>query len=168
MNIYAQMMAAAMNDNGIVRIIQRKEGIAQAAPERHTAVRRAADSLSLRNVDKATTELLNEALARLVVLCYERGDDGRLCNVDPATGRVLVPVPWGKMGYARWGLTPTEGDTMRRIMLTRARVGLPLFAFDRGRRAWFLNLADFPEGAVVLAQLKEWEISVGEYREARG
>ena len=39
--------------------------------------------------------------------------------------------------------------------------------FDRSRRAWYANLVDFPDGAVVLAQLKEWEISVDEYREAR-
>lgn len=148
-------------------LITRKGTIAQASPQRRTALRNAAESLSLRNVDQAVCELLNEALARLILLCYEQNEHG-YCNIDGRTGRILIPVPWGKAGYAHWSLTPTEGDTMRRIMLTRARVGLPLFAFDRGRRAWFLNLADFPEGAVVLAQLKEWEISVGEYREARG
>lgn len=156
-----------MNSLHISTIVERKEGISQAAPARHTTIQRAAAALSRRNVDQATTELLNEALARLTVLCYERGDDGQLCNVDPATGKVLIPLPWGKAGYAKWGLSPSEGEDMRRVMFTRQRVGVPLFHFDRSRRAWFLNLADYADGAVVLAQLKEWEITVAEYREAR-
>jgi hypothetical protein len=156
-----------MNNNGIVRIIERKERIAQASPTRHTNIQRAAQSLSRRNVDQAITELLNEALGRLTVLCYERGDDGQLVNVDGVTGRVLVPLPWGKAGYAKWGLSPSEGDTMRAIMFTRQRNGVPLFFFDRSRRAWFVNLEDYPDGEVVLAQIQEWEIGVAEYREAR-
>lgn len=151
----------------VTTLLLRKENIAKASPQRHTAIQRAAVNLSRRNVDAAVTELLNEALARLTLLCYERGDDGQLCNVDPATGRVLIPLPWGKAGYAKWGLAPSEGDTMRAIMFTRQSVGVPLFFYDRSRRAWFLNLEDFPSGEVVLAQLKEWEISIGEYRDAR-
>jgi hypothetical protein len=158
---------SAMN-NHIVRVTQRKQAIAQAASERHTAVRRAAEALSQRTIDQATAELLNEALARLCVLCYERDESGRLCNVDAATGRVLVPLPWGKLGFAKWGLTASEGDAMRAIMLTRQREGLPLFHFDRSRRSWFLNVAEWPDGAQVLGQMKEWEITAGEYRAARG
>ncbi len=166
MHRYATKTVAAMNE--ITRVTQRKAAIAQAAPERHTAVRRAAEALSRRTIDQATVELLNEALARLCVLCYERDEDGRLCNIDPATGRVLVPLPWGKMGYAKWGLTATEGDAMRRIMLARQRDGLPLFHFDRSRRAWFVNLDDYGDGGQVLGQMREWEITVGEYRAVRG
>ena len=70
----------------VIRTVARKEGVAQAKPSRHTVVRRAAQALSRRNVDAATTELLNEALGRLTVLCYERDATGHLCNVDPATG----------------------------------------------------------------------------------
>lgn len=151
------------NHNGIVRVVTRKEGIAQASPARHTTIQRAAQNLSRRNVDQAITELLNEALARLTVLCYERGDDGQLCNVDAVTGRVLVPLPWGKAGYAKWGLSASEADSMRAIMFTRQRVGVPLFHYDRSRRAWFLNLRDYPALPVV----NEWEIGIGEYRDAR-
>ena len=151
----------------IVRMVERKGEIAQASPARHTHIQRAAEALSRRVVDAATVEVLNEALARLTVLCYERGDDGQLCNVDPATGKVLVPLPWGKAGFAKWGLSDSEADAMRAIMFTRQRQGLPLFHFDRSRRAWFLNLAEYPVGAAVVAQLKEWEISGAEYRQAR-
>lgn len=155
------------NQNGVITTVERKGIIAAAAPQRHTHIRRAAEALSRRNVDAAVVELLNEALARLTMLCYERDDDGRLCNVDTANGRILLPLPWGRAGYAKWGLSPTEADIMRAIMFRRQRLGVPLFFFDRSRRSWFLNLADFPDGRVVIAQLKEWEISIDEYRQAR-
>lgn len=154
-----------MNDQNIMRIVKRKQDL--TSPQRHTNLQRAAEALSLRNVDQATVELLNEALGRLVLLVYERGEDGQLCNVDPATGKLLIVPPWGKKGHRKWGLAPSEADAMRAIMLRRQREGLPLFAFDRSRRAWFANLADFPEGKVVIAQLREWEITIGEYRQAR-
>jgi len=153
--------------NGIVRTVERKEELAKVTPQRYMVVRRAAESLSRRNVDSATTELLNEALARLTALCYERDDGGVLCNVDPATGRVLVPLPWGRAGYRKWGLTPTEANAMRLIMLTRQHRGVPLFFFERSRRAWYLNRTDYANGKAVLRQLKEWEITVGEYQGAR-
>lgn len=151
------------NHNGVITTVARKEGIAQAAPQRRYIIKRAAESLSRRNVDQATCEVINEALARLTMLCYERDDDGRLCNVDTATGRILLPLPWGRAGYTKWGLSPTEADIMRAIMFHRQHEGLPLFFFDRSRRSWFVNLADYPTMPVV----SEWEISVNEYRQAR-
>lgn len=48
----------------------------------------------------------------------------------------------------------------RHTTITRAAEAL-------SRRAWFVNLEDYPDGAVVLAQLREWEIGVDEYRMAR-
>ncbi len=153
------------NSNNIIRIVERKSTL--TAPERHSTVRSAAQNLSRRNVDAATTELLNDALARLTALCYERDDSGVLCNIDPVTGRVIVPLPWGRVGYRKWGLTPTESNAMRAIMFTRQSLGLPLYFYDRSRRAWFINFRDYRDGGVVLAQLKEWEITVGEYRRAR-
>ena len=153
--------------NNIVWMVERKGSISQTSPQRHTAIQRAAEALSRKVVDAATVEVLNEALARLTLLVYEHGDDGQLVNVDSATGKLLIPLPWGKKGYTKWGLSDSEADAMRLIMLTRMRVGLPLFHFDRSRRAWFLNLAEYPDGGPVLAQLKEWEISGAEYRQAR-
>jgi hypothetical protein len=112
-------------------------------------------------VDAAVVEVLNEALARLTWLCYERDEDGRLCNVDPATGRVLVPLPWGRAGHSKWGISPSEADTMRAIMLPRQRVGVPLFNFDRSRRAWFLNIAEYDDGAMVLGQQRRCPVCPG-------
>jgi hypothetical protein len=149
--------------NGILHALERKTAISNAQPERYTAIQRAADNLSRRNVDQAVTELINEAHSRLILLCYERDDTGHLVNVDEVTGRVQIPLPWGRAGYAKWGLAPSEADTFRRIMFSRQRSGLPLFHFDRSRRSWFLALHDYP----ALPVLKEWEVSVGEYRAAR-
>jgi len=72
----------------------------------------------------------------------------------------------GKVGHSKWGITETESQVFRRIMFTRQRLGLPLFHYDRSRRAWFLNLADYRDGRRILEQLAEWEISIEEYRNA--
>jgi hypothetical protein len=151
-------------NNGIYEKLTRKSVIIESQPQRHTHIARAAANLSRRNVDQATVELLNEAHARLIVLCYERDESGQLCNVDPATGKVLIPLPWGKSGHAKWGIAPSEADALRAIMFARQQNGVPLFHFDRSRRAWYVNLADHP----ALPVLAEWQISVAEYREARG
>lgn len=150
--------------NSIIRAVARKEIVAQASPQPRTTLQRAAETLSRRNVDNATIELLNEALARVTLLCYERDEGGVLCNVDGATGKVVIPLPWGRGGYKRWGISVTEADAMRAIMFARQRNGVALFSFDRSRRAWYLNLRDYP----ALPRLSEWTISLAEYREARG
>lgn len=159
----AYTKAVATMSNSIIRMVARKETIAQAAPKPRTTIQRAAETLSRRNVDNATIELLNEALARVTLLCYERDEDGRLCNADGRTGKVLIPLPWGRGGYKRWGISVTEADAMRAIMFARQRNGVALFAFDRSRRAWFLNLVDYP----TLPRLSEWVITLAEYRAVR-
>jgi hypothetical protein len=153
-----------MANGSIFRAIERKPAISTTRPERYTNIQRAADNLSRRNVDAAVTELINEAHSRLIVLAYERDDAAHLVNVDAATGKLLIPLPWGKAGYKKWGLAPSEADAFRRVMFSRQRAGLPLFFFDRSRRSWFLALADYP----ALPVLSEWNIGVGEYRAARG
>src|SRR5690606_18200528 len=69
------------SQNELIIGMASKQAIAQASPDRHSAVRRAAEALSRRTIDQVTVELLNEALARLCVLCYERDESGQLCNV---------------------------------------------------------------------------------------
>lgn len=155
-----------MNTNRIVQTIRRKGYITAAHPQRHSTLRNAAQALSRRNADGAIAELLNEALQRLVALCYEV-DEGGLCNVDSVTGRILIPLPWGRAGYARWGLKPQEGNIMRRVMFAWQRSGLPLFTYDRSRRAWFLNVYDFPTVAVAANWLTQHQIDIAMYRAAR-
>lgn len=152
-----------MNHTGAIKIIGRKGDIIHAAPSRHTTLRQAAESMSRRNIDQAIVELMNEALSRLTVLAYERDDSGALCNIDAATGRILIPLPWGKVGHTRWGLSQLESKVMRRILFNRQSNGVALYQYERSRRAWFVNLQEYPVGV----RLDEWQVGVSEYRAAR-
>lgn len=121
----------------------RKVQVSNAAPGRFAGLRAAAESLSLRNVDQSVCELMNEALARMIELLYEEAD-GAPVNVDAATGRILIPVPWGRNGAPRWGVRSSEAEVLRRLMLRWSRVesaaGIaPLVVYDRSRRSWFLS-----------------------------
>jgi hypothetical protein len=154
--------------NGIVSTVTRKYTIAQSAPARHIGLRKAAEALSRRNVDAAVCELLNEALARLVQLVYEQ-DAAGLCNVDAATGKILIPLPWGRLGHAKWGLRPIEGMILREIMfeLSVRTDKRALFHYDRSRRAWFVNLYDFGNVHLAHQWLTQHQVDVAMYRAAR-
>jgi hypothetical protein len=153
-----------MTNGSVFATIARKDTVEGSQPLRHTTIQRLAANLSRLNVDQATTELLNSAHCHLIELCYQRDETGHLVNVDPATGKVLVPLCWGKKGHAKWGLTSTEANAMRRIMFARMRDGVPLFFFERSRRAWYVDLGSYAAMPVVA----EWEIRVVELRLARG
>lgn len=158
-----------MNNNGIVATVTRKEGIAKASPQRHSALRQVAESLSLRNVDQAAVELMAEALNRLTLLCYEVSNDGVACNVDMrGGGRLLVPAPWGRGGHKRWGLTTSEANILRALMLARQKGKVaPLFAYDGMRKCWYLNVFDYESYDAALVYLTRYPISIQEYRGAR-
>jgi hypothetical protein len=159
-----------MNSNGIIAMVERKQTIAQAAPARHSTLRHAAESLSLRNVDQAAVELMSEALNRLTLLAYEVDDSGARCNVDlRGGGRLLVPCPWGRGGHKRWGLTTSEANILRALMLARQKRGnaAPLFAYDGMRKCWYLNIFDYAGYESALAYLTRCPLSIVEYRGAR-
>ena len=151
--------------NGIVRTLARKEPVVKAAPERHTGLRGVAENLSRRVYDQATVELLTEALHRLVALAYE-ADAAGFVNVDGVTGRLLIPAPMGKAGHKQWGLYPSERKTLGIILRGRQAAGNGLFLYDRGRRAWCVNLAQYPTRRAALAYLKHRPIELEEYRVA--
>lgn len=146
--------------------MERKVGLSNAMPQRHTGLRAAAESLSLRNVDAAVCELMNEALARLVLLAYEV-DAGGFCNIDGATGKLLIPLPWGRNGYARWGLRPQEANILRQVLFDWQYPGPCLLLFDRTRRAWFVNLYDFGDIDAAKGWLKKHQVTITGYRMAR-
>lgn len=158
------------NHNGILHTIERKGDIAAAAPQRHTTIQRAAQALSRRNADQATVELFAEAMQRLTLLAYERDDHG-YCNIDPVTWRLLIPVPWGKAGHRRWGITASESVILREMLQQRQaqRADRPpgVWLYDRTRRAWLLNLFDFDTLADGQRYWSKWPLSVAEYRQAR-
>jgi hypothetical protein len=152
--------------NGLDNMMGRKVGLSNASPERFTGLRAMAESLSLKNVDQATCELMNEALSRLVLLAYEV-DGGGYCNIDEATGKLLIVAPWGRNGYARWGLKPQEANILRQILFDWAQPGPSLLQYDRTRRAWFVNLRDFANIHLAKRWMTHHQISVGLYRAAR-
>jgi hypothetical protein len=155
------------NANGIFHALERKAAISNADPQRHTALRAVADQLSKRNVDAATCELLNEALSRLVQLAYET-DAGGLCNIDGATGRFLIPLPFGRNGHAKWGLRPQEANILRQILFDWQAAEPPaLLFYDRSRRAWFVDIAHFSNAGIAKAWLRSHQITVAVYRATR-
>jgi hypothetical protein len=152
--------------NGLTDTIERKVGLSHATPQRHTTLRAAAQSLSLRNVDGAICELMNEALARLVLLLFET-DAGGYCNMDGVTGRILVPVPFGRNGYARWGLRPQEANILRQILFNWEKDLPSLLRYDKSRRAWFVCLGDFDNVGDAKGWLRQHQVTIGVYRAAR-
>lgn len=153
--------------NRLIETLERKTEISVAQPERHTALRKAAEKLSLHNVDAAVVEVLNEALARLLLLAYTT-DAGGLCNVDAVTGRLLVPAPMGRNGQAKWGIRPSEANVLRQILFDwHEEERSCLFCYDRSRRAWYVDLGDYPSAGIAKGWLRAHQISVGIYRAAR-
>ncbi len=104
------------NGNGVIREFpERKEEIVTARLLRFGRQRLADVSaeLSRRGAAAAKAELANEAVGKLIGLCYERDTDGQPCNVEVGTGRLLVPAPWGRRGRDYYGLRPSEGNVLR-------------------------------------------------------
>lgn len=164
-----------IHTNGLHLTLERKADLATARPEprpqpRTGALEAAAITLSRRNADAATCEPLNEALGRLTDLCFEgdAGDALALCNVDYATGRILIPLPWGRNGRAHWGLRPQEANILRQWLWDAAHSGYPpLYWYERNRRAWFVGLGDYTDRQEAGLWLRTHQVTVRDYRAAR-
>jgi hypothetical protein len=152
--------------NGLTETMERKQGLSCVAPERYRGLRKAADNLSLRNVDQAVCELMSESLARLVQLAYET-DAGGFCNIDGATGRILIPLPWGRNGQGKWGLRPQEANILRQVLFDWEQDGSSLLRYDRTRKSWFVNLPEYSNYHLAKRWLAVHQITIGVYRLAR-
>ncbi len=117
-------------------------------------------------MDGACCELFNEALARLVQLCYEQ-DAGGFCNIDGATGRILIPLPWGRNGQGKWRLRPQEANILRQVLFDWEQDGSSLLRYDRTRKSWFINLFDFGNYHLAKRWLAVHQITIAVYRDAR-
>jgi hypothetical protein len=145
--------------------LARSEAMATVqAPERHTPLRQVAQKLTRRGVMAAKVELVNQALLTLADLVYEIDDDARWANVDD-DGRVLIPLPWGRLGYRHWGLRRTEANALRWVMLQRSTHGEPWLVYDAGARCWLLNLA-YSARRQGLAYWRQLPITLAEWRAA--
>ena len=158
------------NSNGILHQLERKAAISQAAPERHSAIRKAAESLSRRNADSAVVELFSEAMQRLTLLAYEQDEAGYL-HIDAVTWRLLIPAPWGRSGHKKWKITRTESVVLREILQQRQaqtdHTPPGLWLYDRTRRSWRLNLFDYDLVGDGQQYWQRWPLTVQEYRQAR-
>ena len=149
--------------------LQRSQATLDTAPQRHTLPRLAdvAESLSRAGLAAAHAELCTAALQRVVELAFIVDTDGRPANVD-LDGRLLVPLPWGKSGYLKWGLRRREADVLRAILQARQvpQQGrpVPLFTYGEDTRAWYLNVADYPTEAHAMAYVRQFGIVSREYK----
>ncbi|HAJ36330.1 MAG TPA: hypothetical protein DCL15_11620 [Chloroflexi bacterium] len=145
--------------------LERSEAIAATpAPPRHTPLRAVAERLTRRGVAAAKAELVNNAVLTLVNMVYETDEDGVWSNVD-GDGRVLIPLPWGRLGYRHWGLRRTEANALRWLMMQRAARGEPWLVYDGEARCWLLNLA-YPTRRTALAYWRQLPITLAEWRAA--
>ncbi len=152
--------------SGLTVTMERKAGLSIAQPERYRGLRAVAESISLANVDTACCELFNEALARLVQLCYEQ-DAGGFCNIDGATGRILIPLPWGRNGQGKWGLRPQEANILRQVLFDWEQDSQTLLRYDRTRKSWFVNLPEYSNYHLAKRWLAVHQITIAVYRDAR-
>lgn len=136
-----------MNVNGHVDTMRkdadRLSPIASTVASATRQVERAATELSRRGVAAAKARVLNAALQRAVQLCYEADTDGAPANFDRATGRILIPLPWGRKGHKRYGLTYSEHVALRYVLLRLSRGKGALFEYDDLSRGWYLNIANY-------------------------
>ena len=144
--------------------LARTEAIQGTQPDRFAPLRVVAQNLSRRGVAAAKAELANQALLTLAELLYELDEDGRPANVDP-DGRILVPLPWGRLGHKVWGLRRTEANALRWLMLQRNAIqNEPLWVYDAAGRTWLLNLAYTRRGA--MTYLRTLPVTLPEWRQA--
>lgn len=144
--------------------LERTEAIASTQPDRFTPLRKIAKALSRRGLATAKVEIVNVALLELVNLVFEADSDGHPANVD-TDGRILIPLPWGRLGHKAWGLRRTEANALRWLMLQRyATQNEPLFVYDAAGRVWLLNLAYTKRSA--LSYLRTMPVTLAEWRPA--
>ena len=83
-----------------------------------------------------------------------------------ADGRVLIPLPWGRLGYRVWGLRRTEANALRWIMMNRAaQQGEPWLVYDQAARCWLLNLA-YDSRRSALTYWRQLPVTLAEWRAA--
>ncbi len=155
-----------MHSNGIAREFpERKEEIISARLLRFAQQRVAdvSESLSRRGAAQAKAELANEAVGRLIDLCYERDTDGQPCNIDAGNGRLLIPVPWGRRGRSYYGLRPSEADLLR-CYLQHLQTQRPARLFFYDKRSWWLNCWDYPEKANALWYWRLVQLDAGTWK----
>lgn len=110
----------------------------------------------------ARVMLANEALYTFVdQLYYFEGD--RFRYIDPVNWRILIPCPWGSIGWKASGLRRQEARILSNILLKRARVD-SLFAYNDVTRFWHVNLKFYPAYLKACGYLSTNPLTVDEWR----
>jgi len=152
----------------IQEFAERKEGIASTTLRGgRQRLGNVAAQLSRRGAMKARAELCNEAVGVAIRLCYESDTGGGPANVDSATGRILIPLPWGEKGHRAYGLRSTEQRALRAYMQdlqNHKQASPPVFSYDCTSRSWYLNIYDHTFTSA-LTYWKRWAMSEAAYRE---
>ena len=163
--------------DGIQRDIDRAADI-RLAPTPTATIRQrmaeAAQSLSLAGAMQAHLGTCQDAIASLLTVLYATDADGQPANYDRATGRILIPTPWGSGGWRRWGLRKWEAHVLRGVLMERAQTKrrlAPLFDYSFDNSRWYLNASDYPTADTALSWLKkdgpkleEWRSAVNAFR----
>jgi hypothetical protein len=153
-----EIRQAASNPNGAI-----KQRIAAAAAE-----------LSNAGNNQARVDLLNEAVMAAITLCYETDPDGALCNIDRKTYRILVKMPWGRVGWQHWGLRFWEAEILRSVLRVRSEMRRvsPLFDWNEYSMKWHINYSDYGRIDQALLHwkanpitLKDWRLYADAYRQ---
>lgn len=91
-------------------------------------------------------------------------EHGRYVNIDPATRRILIPVPWGSAGWKRWNLRKWEGECLRRVLMGRLGGRQPLlFDYSDYLHGWFVERG-YNDRESVLQWLHKHGPTVDEWR----
>lgn len=134
-----------------------------------------AEAISLAGAMQAHLDACIGAMVALVSVLYATDGDNVLANVDPVTHRILIPVPWGRSGWATWGLRQWEAAVMSKILIRRTeqkRKAPPLFDYSAESRTWHLVLRYYTSAEMALSwlqhegpDLREWRAAVNTHRD---
>jgi hypothetical protein len=151
-------------------LIDRAQDVRQSATEPGRAIKQrmaeAAAELSRAGDNQQRVELLQEAVLAITKLCYDADPDGQPANLDSRTYRLLVPAPWGRVGWKRWGLRAWEAEILRQILIVRCQMRRvePLFDYNDQARTWHVNLQHYGRLDLALMYWKQNPITLREWR----
>lgn len=152
------------------QLTDRAVEIRQAASNPGAAIKQriadAAAELNRAGENQKRVELLQEACLAMTKLCYEIDPDGQPANVDSRTHRLLVPAPWGKAGWKRWGLRDWEAGILRQILIVRGQMQRvqPVFDYNAEARTWHVNFAHYERLDKALLYWKSNPICLRDWR----
>ena len=98
-----------------------------------------------------------ERLLSFVIDLYERNDAGQLIRLDDK-GYIArdTTILWGKRG----GMSLAERTQARQLFADLERAGAWLFRFDRERRQWHVNLAQYPSADTAIDAIDDIPTSI--------